>query len=275
MTTERLEPPPGLRCLVADNPGPMTLDGTRVYQVGQGPSVVVDPGPGSDAHLERLLGWLEEGPAVAAVCLTHAHPDHAAAAAATAGDLGVQVAGSAAALERTGIDGRALGEGDEIALDGDDVLLAVETPGHSADHLAYLWLPERAVFTGDLVLGRGSAMVGHPDGHMGSYLASLRRLTALVPSRLYPGHGDPVDDALGRLQAYLEHREDRDDQVRSAVREGARSVAEIRRRVYGDLPEGLDRAAEASIRAHLEHLEEKEGRLPSIRGREAVDHGLH
>ncbi len=260
---------------MADNPGPMTLDGTRTYQVGQEASVLVDPGPADEGHLSRLVGWLDEGPEVQAVCLTHAHPDHAGTASAVADELEVEVAASASTLERLGLDGRALAEGEELAVDGEDSLIAVETPGHAADHLSYLWLPERAVFTGDLVLGSGSALVGHPDGHMASYLASLRRLIALVPSRLYPGHGDPVDDAIGRLRQYLDHRLEREEQIRDAVRRGDRSVAEIRRRVYGELPEGLDRAAEASVRAHLEHMEEEGDRLPSIRGREAVDHGLH
>ena len=268
------EPEAGLRCLVAGNAGPMTLDGTRVYQVGVGPSVLLDPGPAPSAHRERLGTWLEEGPPVSAVCLTHAHPDHAGAAAAIAGELGVPLAASPGTLERLGASGREVGEGDELEL-GDGSLLAVETPGHAPDHLAWLWLPSRAVFTGDLVLGSGSALVGHPEGHVASYLASLRRLMAVVPSRLYPGHGEPVDDAMERLREYADHRREREEQVRRAVSEGARSVSEIRRRVYGELPEGLGRAAEASIRAHLQHLEEEGVRLPSLRGREAADHGLH
>lgn len=274
MSEDALSPEPGLRCLVADNAGPLTLDGTRVYQVGVGTSVVLDPGPATGPHEERLRAWLGDGPAVDAVCLTHAHPDHAGAAEGLAGELGVPLTASDATLERLGASGRAVGEGEELEV-GDGSLLVIETPGHAPDHLAYLWLPSRAVFTGDLVLGSGSAMVGHPEGHVATYLASLRRLTAVVPSRLYPGHGDPVDDAVGRLRAYLEHRREREEQIRAAVGEGARSVAEIRRRVYGELPHGLDAAAEASVRAHLVHLEEEGVRLPSIRGREAADRGLH
>lgn len=265
----------GLRWLVADNPGPLTLDGTRVYQVGEEESVLLDPGPADPDHTGRLLEWLEAGPPVGAVCLTHAHPDHAGCAGGVARELGVEVAASDGTLERLGLEGRALGEGDELELGGAGSLVAVETPGHSSDHVAYLWLPERAVFTGDLVLGSGSAMVAHPDGDMGRYLASLRRLRALVPAGLYPGHGDPVDDAMGRLSEYLDHRREREEQIRKAVREGAGSVGEIRRRVYAELPDGLAPAAEASIRAHLEHLEAEGERLPPLRGREAVDHGLH
>lgn len=265
----------GLRWLVADNPGPLTLDGTRAYQVGEGQSVLLDPGPDDPDHVGRLLEWLEGGPPVDAVCLTHAHPDHAGSAGALGRELEVEVAASADTLERLGLDGRPLGEGAEVEVGGAGSLVAVETPGHSSDHLAYLWLPGRAVFTGDLVLGSGSAMVAHPDGNMGRYLASLRRLRALVPARIYPGHGDPVEDAMGRLGEYLDHRREREEQIRRAVREGAGGVGEIRRRVYGELPEGLAPAAEASIRAHLEHLEEEGERLPSLRGREAVDHALH
>lgn len=276
MTAERAGGGSTIRWMVADNPGPLTLDGTRVYQVGGESSVLLDPGPDGREHRDRLLAWLEEGPPVEAVCLTHAHPDHGGAAGAVAAELGVEIAASPATLGRLDADGRGLSEGDELGLGEAGSLMAVETPGHSADHLAYLWLPDRAVFTGDLVLGTGSAMVAHPDGEMGEYLSSLRRLRALVPSRIYPGHGDPVDDAMGRLAEYLDHRREREEQIREAVREGAGSVAEIRRRVYGEeLPAGLAPAAEASVRAHLAHLEEAGERLPSLRGREAVDHDLH
>lgn len=264
-----LEPADGLRCAVADNAGPMTLDGSRNYLVGRDEGVLLDPGPGGDGQRERLARLLEDGPSVSAVALTHAHPDHAGGAGAVARELGAALAASAATLERLGVGGRALEDGDVLPLDGGDgSLAAVATPGHSADHLCFLWLPDRAVFTGDLVLGSGTAMVGHPDGHMGSYLASLERLVELEPTRLYPGHGAPVDGAVERLRAYTDHRREREEQVRRAVEEGAGSVAGIRRRVYGELPEGLAWAAEASIRAHLVHLEERGVELPELGGGE-------
>lgn len=264
-----LEPAEGLRCAVADNAGPMTLDGSRCYLVGRREGVLLDPGPAGDDQRPRLGRLLEGGPPVSAVALTHAHPDHAGGAAAVAGELGVPLAGSPATLERLGADGRALEDGEELPLDGGEAsLTAVATPGHSADHLAFLWHPAGAVFTGDLVLGSGTAMVGHPDGHMGSYLSSLERLAELRPRRLYPGHGEPVDAAVERLREYAAHRRERERQVRRAVEEGARSVAAIRRRVYGELPDGLGWAAEASIRAHLVHLGERGVELPEVAGRE-------
>lgn len=258
---------PGLRCAVADNPGPLTLDGSRNYLVGREAAVLLDPGPadeGQRRRVEELVGDRR----VALVALTHAHPDHAAGAARVAGWLGARLAASGRTLERLGADGRELVDGDALDVGDGDELRALSTPGHSADHLAFAWPSRRAVFTGDLVLGRGSAMVGHPDGHMGDYLASLARLVSLAPRRLYPGHGEPVEDAVERLEGYRRHRLDREAQIARAVRDGARDVARIRERVYGELEPGLARAAEASIRAHLEHLEEEGEELPPIGGRE-------
>lgn len=276
MTARVLEPADGLRCAVADNPGPMTLDGSRNYLVGRREGVLLDPGPGGAGQEARLRRLLDGGPAVTAVCLTHAHPDHAGGAGDVARRLGVPLAGSAATLERIAADGRALEDGDELPLDaGRGSLAAVATPGHSADHLSFLWRPAGAVFTGDLVLGSGTAMVGDPDGHMGDYLASLERLLELEPTRLYPGHGEPVDDAAAKLRAYAAHRREREEQVREAVEAGAASVAGIRRRVYGDLPDGLGWAAEASIRAHLVHLEERGMELPDVAGRATCGDGGH
>lgn len=288
-------PAPGVRCAVADNPGPMTLDGTRSYLIGEEAAVLLDPGPAGESQEGRIRG-LVDGRNVMAVALTHAHPDHAGGARRVARRLGAPIAASAATLERIGLaapgegggpgaDGGsagarpgviALSDGDEIELDGGaSRLRALETPGHASDHLCFLWLPRAAVFTGDLVLGTGTAMVGDPDGHMGSYLASLERLLELRPVRLFPGHGEPVEDAARRLEDYLGHRRGREEQIRAALEEGADSVAAIRRRVYGELPEGLDWAAEASIRAHLVHLEEGGHELPPLAGREPDDRDVH
>lgn len=254
----------GVRCVVADNPGPMTLDGTRTYLVGEEEAVLLDPGPaeGLGRRIEELVGRRS----VVAVALTHAHPDHAEGAAAAAGRTGAPIAASAATLARAGLEGRALEDSGGLPLDGGaSTLEALATPGHAGDHLCWWWRPVRAVFTGDLVLGSGTAMVGHPDGHMGRYLESLERLRGLGPERLYPGHGDPVDEADARLEEYLRHRRDREEQIRRAVEGGADSVSAIRRRVYGEeLPDGLAWAAEASVRAHLEHLEERGLELPEI-----------
>jgi hydroxyacylglutathione hydrolase len=256
----------------------MTLDGTRNYLVGGGRSVLLDPGPSGEGQRKRVRR-LAEGRRVTTVALTHAHPDHAGGAAEVAGELGVPLAASSETLRRLGVEGRAVAGGDVLPVDppsgdGPDAdddgagagLRVLETPGHSADHLAFWWPVRRALFTGDLVLGSGSAMVGHPDGHMGDYLASLERLAALRPRRIYPGHGDPVDEPVARLAAYRDHRLEREARVRRALEEGARSVEEVRRRAYDELPAALEPAADASVRAHLVHLREEGFDLPETAG---------
>lgn len=263
-TGERFSLGPGLRCWVSENAGPLTLDGTRTYLVGRRRLLVVDPGPDLEGRADRLAAALRDEPVeVEAVCLTHAHPDHAGCAEEAAERLGAPVAAGAETLARLGLRGRTVEDGDELSVDGGETrLLALSTPGHSRDHFGYLWLPIRWLFTGDLVLGAGSSVVAHPDGSVGASLASLARLAALRPARLLPGHGPPVEEAVAHLEAYRRHRLEREAQVLEAVRAGASSLEAIRARVYGELPAPLGRIADRSVVAHLAHLREGGHELP-------------
>ena len=132
---------------------------------------------------------------------------------------------------------------------------ALYTPGHSADHLSF-WLDgDRAAFTGDLILGRGSSMVTYPEGDVAAYLRSLERLAALKPRMLFPGHWDPVTDAPAKIDEYRTHRLEREAQVLAEVRRGSGTAMELMQRVYGpDLDEKLMVAAEMTMRAHLRKL---------------------
>lgn len=266
--TEVTSPAPGVRSIRAENPGPMTLDGTRIYLVGKRGAVLLDPGPDDDGAGGR---WrqLAAGASVEVVALTHGHPDHAASAERAAGHFGARLAAYPDALRRLSADGRPLRDGDELPVDGgESALRALETPGHSGDHLCFLRPSDGVLFTGDLVLGEGSSLVGHPEGSVSECLESLDRLLGLEPRLLLPGHGPDVPDAAGRLSAYRDHRRERTRQVREALESGARSVGEIRRRVYGDaMPDGLEWAADATVRAHLVHLEELGEELPDVAGR--------
>jgi glyoxylase-like metal-dependent hydrolase (beta-lactamase superfamily II) len=243
-------------CVLADNASPMTLDGTNTWvlrEPGGSRSVVVDPGPSSPAHLDAVRAAAGD---VAVVLLTHHHLDHSEAAREFAESVGCGVRALDPAY-RLGSEG--LGAGDVVAVDGLEVRV-VATPGHTADSLSFVLPAERAVLTGDTVLGRGTTVVAHPDGKLGAYLDSLQRLHALAAAQaaqaVWPGHGPVIDDALAVLDFYLAHRKERLEQVREAVRTlgdeaSARQVVE---HVYVDVDPVLWGAAELSVRAQLEYL---------------------
>lgn len=255
-------PARGIRSVLHPNPGPMTLRGTRTYAVGERRAVLLDPGP-EEAGGRELRSLAAGAAGVEWVALTHAHPDHAGGAAPAARRLGARLAASPETLRRLDVEGHPLEDGDALPVDGGEWRLrAVEAPGHTADHLAYFRPADRVLFTGDLVLGRGSSLVAHPDGSVSDYLRTLDRLIGLRPRLLLPGHGPDVPDAAARLREYREHRLEREEEVLAAVRAGAGSVPEIRRRVYGDLSGTLSAAAEANVAAHLVHLRERGKDVP-------------
>jgi glyoxylase-like metal-dependent hydrolase (beta-lactamase superfamily II) len=244
------------RCVLAPNPGMMTLDGTNTWvlrEPGARRSVVVDPGPLGDGHLEALLGAAGE---VGVVLLTHAHLDHSEGAADFASRVGCGVR----ALDPSyRLGGEGLHDGDVVAVDGLE-LHVVGTPGHTSDSLSFVLPADSAVLTGDTVLGRGTTVVAHPDGKLGAYLDSLERLHRLAEAeevrRVLPGHGPVVDDALAVLDHYLAHRKDRLEQVREAlVTLGDDATPrEVVEHVYVDVDPVLWGAAELSVRAQLDYL---------------------
>lgn len=238
----------------------MTLDGTRSYVLGDRRVVIVDPGP-DDPEVVEALVEVVAGREVAALLLTHAHADHAGNAARASERFGVAISASSATLDRLRLEGRPLADGSTLDIEPDRSVHVFHAPGHSADHVCYLSESGRRLFTGDLVLGEGSSAILHPDGRVADCLASLARLLALRPRSLLPGHGDPVgppaEAAERKLVEYRRHRIDRERQIIAALEEGAASVPEIRRTVYGTLPEGLSWAADASIAAHLAALSDR------------------
>ncbi|MCU1660755.1 MAG: beta-lactamase domain protein [Pseudonocardia sp.] len=241
--------------LLAQNPSPMTLEGTNTWVLrapGVEECVVVDPGEADEEHLGRVAA---HGP-VALVLLTHRHHDHAGGARRFAELTGAPVR----ALDPSLVLGsEALGDGDVVAVAGVEVRV-VGTPGHTSDSLSFLLDgpdSETAVLTGDTILGRGTTVIAHPDGALGPYLASLRRLAELLPgTAVLPGHGPELPDAPAAAAAYLAHREQRLEQVRGALgRLGpdatARQVVEL---VYADVDRALWPAAEWSVRAQVDYL---------------------
>jgi glyoxylase-like metal-dependent hydrolase (beta-lactamase superfamily II) len=239
--------------VVAPNPGPYTGPGTNTWIVDGGPvAVVIDPGPDDDAHLAALNQRLA-GAAVGVVLVTHSHPDHLPLAERFARP-------HHAAVRRY----PELADGDTV-IAGRLRIIALHTPGHSADHLCFLLAEDGAVFTGDLILGRGSSMITYPEGDVAAYLRSLDRLAKLQPRILFPGHWDPVTEAAAKIDEYRTHRLEREAQIAAAIASAPGTATELTRRVYGALNDTLLHAAEMTLRAHLRKLVD-EGRVQVGRG---------
>lgn len=246
---------PGLVGLLAPNPGPMTLDGTNTWVIGDPHgSVVVDPGPADEGHLERVLAVAGR---ITVILLTHRHRDHSDAAAALAARAGCAVRAVDPAF-RVGETG--LADGDRVRV-GDQTLEVLATPGHTDDSVSLLLTGRRPLrlLTGDTVLGRGSTVIAAPDGDLGDYLVSLRRLLAVVAERdvseILPGHGPVITRPGEVLEGYLAHRQQRLQQVRDALAGGARSAEEVVRAVYADVDPSLWPAATQSVQAQLRYLD--------------------
>ena len=253
-------------CVLAPNAGVMTLDGTNTWVLREpdsSRSVVIDPGPSILSHLDAIESAAGE---VAAVLLTHHHADHSEAAREFAERVGCGVRALDQAY-RLGSEG--LSGGDVVSVDGLEIRV-VATPGHSSDSLSFVLPAEGACLTGDTVLGRGTTVVAHPDGQLGAYLDSLDRLHALASEHeittIWPGHGPVIDDALSVLDYYRTHRQERLEQVESALAElrdaphpEGIAVDELPRRVveivYADVDPVLWGAAELSVRAQIAYLQ--------------------
>lgn len=255
---------PRVRCVLAPNPSPMTLDGTNTWVIaepGSPAAVVVDPGPSDPAHLRRVLAAATTGGRrVGRILLTHGHPDHSGGARELAALTGAPVL-AADSRHRTG--GTGLGPGDVVADAGCDVEV-VATPGHSGDSVSFLVPADSVLLTGDTVLGRGTTVIAD-DGNLGDYLRSLDRLRTLADASdltaLLPGHGPVVPDPVATLDRYIGHRRERLAEITAALAAGDRTPAEIVARVYADVDRGLWPFAEWSVRAQLGYLGER-GDLP-------------
>jgi len=252
------------RCVLAPNPGLMTLDGTNTWLIaepGSATAVVVDPGPDDPAHLRRVAEQAERaGQRIGAILLTHGHPDHSAGARSLAGVTGAGVRAVDPA-HRLGSEGLPPGA---VITDGGCEIEVIATPGHTADSVSLLLRADGAVLTGDTVLGRGTTVIAD-DGSLRDYLASLGRLRALAEAAdlraLLPGHGPLLADPAAVIDFYLTHRAERLAEIRAALAAGDRTRSAIVARVYADVDRALWPFAGVSVRAQLAYLAEI-GELP-------------
>jgi len=250
--------------VIAPNPGPYTGPGTNTWILDAGSvAVVIDPGPDDEQHLAAINVRLDSK-TVGVVLVTHSHDDHL--------PLAEQLAKRHGATVRRYPD---LADGDIVRV-GNLNVTALYTPGHTGDHISFWLAEDRALFTGDLILGRGSSMVTYPEGDVAAYLRSLERLSELQPRMLFPGHWDPVTEAMAKIEEYRTHRLARETQVLAEVKRGRGTAEELTRRVYGsELGGELMAAAEMTLRAHLKKLvDDGAVKLRTIKGREVYERSV-
>jgi glyoxylase-like metal-dependent hydrolase (beta-lactamase superfamily II) len=239
----------GILRLRADNPGPLTLSGTNTWVLGRDPCYVVDPGPALEEHLVRLLDAIDVRGGLGGIALTHDHADHCEAVAELRGRRPAPLAAARGDVDVELRDGASFGP-----------LLAVATPGHAPDHMALI--AGRACFTGDAVLGEGSAFIAPYPGALAAYLEGLGRLRKRELDVLCPGHGPPLWDPKAKLDEYVAHRLERERLLLAALAGGRRSVEELLDAAWGDVPAHLRPAAAVTLAAHLDKLD-AERRLPA------------
>jgi endoribonuclease LACTB2 len=244
------------------NPGMMTGPGTNTYLVGARDPILIDTGAGVAGYMGEFDEYLAErgwrGPS--RVILTHRHLDHIGGVK----DLRERFPGLPVAKMIHKDEG--LPEGttdlrDGQVVKGDGVtLVPVHTPGHASDHLCYFLEEERALFSGDLILNGSTSVIPDEDGDLADYMASLRRVQALAPRRIYPAHGAVIEDAAGKIQEYIDHRMERERQILQTLGDGARTIPEMVKVIYAEVPEKLHVMAGKSVHSHLKKLV-KDGRV--------------
>jgi glyoxylase-like metal-dependent hydrolase (beta-lactamase superfamily II) len=260
---------PGVRRLLANNPGPFTFKGTLSYIVGRGRVAVIDPGPLDEAHVAALLDALR-GETVTHVFVTHTHRDHSPAAARIKAATGAVVlaqgphrparalhVGEAPRLEASNDTefkpDRTLADGEVVAGAGWTVE-AVATPGHTANHMAFAFKEANLLFSGDHVMAWSTPVVAPPDGSMRDYMASLQKLQRRAEPIYLPGHGGIVRDAPRFVAHYIRHRQQREAAILRQLAGGEADIPNLVRAIYVGLDPRLVPAAGRSVLAHLEDL---------------------
>lgn len=260
---------PLVRRLIAGNGGPMTFTGTCSYLVGRGQVAIIDPGPDDPGHIERLLQAVS-GESVSHIVITHTHRDHSPASRAIKAATGAQIVGCGphraarelalgeqnpldAAADREHAPDFEMRNGDAITGQGWS-LAAVETPGHTANHLAFALPEEQSLFSGDHVMAWSTSVIAPPDGSMAAFMSSIEKLQGQEHARYWPGHGGPVLEPQRFLRGLVQHRRQREAAILSRIGAGDERITEMVPAIYRGLSPKLHGAAALSVLAQIEML---------------------
>ena len=267
---------PLVRRVLVNNASPYTFKGTNSFIVGTGQVAIIDPGPDDDVQLAALLDAVK-GETVTHILVTHSHADHSplakrlkqATGATTLAYGAVEAPPSSglrldASIDHDFVPDVQLRDGDTVSGQG-WTLEALFTPGHMSNHMCFALKEEQALFAGDHVMAWATSVIAPPDGDMGQYFASLRKLLDRDEKVYHPGHGPSKHDPLPLVRGYLAHRRMREEAIRARVEQGARSVREIVAAIYADVDPKLHGAAALSTTAHLDHLVQQ-GKLRKVEG---------
>ena len=263
------EAAPGVRRVLANNPGPFTFKGTVSYIVGRGQVAIIDPGPLDETHIAALLDAVR-GETVTHIFVTHTHRDHSPAVPRIKAATGALVLaegphraarplniGEAPRLDASNDTefrpDRALADGEVVAGRG-FTIEAVATPGHTANHMAFAFKEANLLFSGDHVMAWSTPVVAPPDGAMSDYMASLHKLARRSEQIYLPGHGGAVREAPRFVQHYIRHRQGREAAILHRLAKGETDIPSLVRAIYIGLDPRLVKAAGLSVLAHLEDL---------------------
>ncbi len=264
---------PGVRRVLCNNPSPFTFTGTVSYIVGRGKVAIIDPGPADDAHIQALLDAVR-GETVTHIFVTHTHKDHSPGTAALKAATGASVyaegphrasrpcyesekLSSESGADRDFAPDVAVSEGDVVTGDG-WALEALATPGHTANHLAFIWGEKGITFVGDHVMGWSTSIVAPPDGSMVDYMASLDKLIARDEDLYLSGHGPEIREGRRFARFLARHRKAREASILHRLGKGEADIPTIVRASYIGIDPRLMTAAGYSVLAHLEDLVARE-----------------
>ena len=261
---------PGIRRVIANNPGPFTFSGTGTYILGTGKVAVIDPGPDDQEHIDAILAALE-GESISHILVTHTHMDHSpgckklqAACDAPTYAYGRHGAGK---IEQ-GINVEEGGDMDfdpdhlvrhgDIIEGGDWSVECVYTPGHTSNHMCFALREHKALFSGDHVMGWSTSIVSPPDGDMSEYMDSLELLLDRDDVIYWPTHGPCIEEPKAHVRAFIQHRQEREQQIIDCLEQGIFNIREMVPAMYHDTPEFMYPAAARSVLAAMDNLLKKQ-----------------